>query len=313
MFSQELIQAFVDNLVVFATDHLITFMGVVFIIGIILRMLIYFTISREYWFSREFQKRVNHFEEDFHDQKDLSFFMTAKLLLEKTYYELFEIRARMKRRKPDAITAFSDRLFLIQHGCARLVKDTLRQIRFLKYNGPAPKFLDISKHVFEHNPCFKRSLGIISNSLFNDLLNLLPGLFIVGGIFGTFLGIMKALPELGGMDLNDIKASNAIMDHFLLKMSFSMSTSIIGIVFSVSTSILNSFLSPEKLFAETIERYENALYILWNHSSNNKLPDVVKQFDEHRNPIEALAEQALEKEAMKKLKIFKIIPPKDAM
>ena len=302
MFSQQFIQSMVDSLVVFATDYLIQFMVMAFIVGIVMRILIYYTVSREYWFSLEFQKRVHHFEEDRKEKDDISFYLVVKSLLEKTYYELFEIRALMQRRKPDAIMATSDRFFLIQHGCARMVKDTLRQIKFLRHGESRPNFLYTAKNVFEYNPCFRKAFGVFPNSLFNDILGLLPGLFIIGGIFGTFLGIMKALPELGGMDLNDIDGSNAIMDRFLLKISFSMSTSIVGIIFSVITSLVNSIWSPEKLFREAVERFENALVVLWNHSSNNNLPDDNKDFDEHRNPVEALAEQALDREAAKRYK-----------
>ena len=59
--------------------------------------------------------------------------------------------------------------------------------------------------MFENNPCFRKVFGYIPISVSNDFLAVLPGLFIVGGIFGTFLGIMKALPELGGMEVSDAK------------------------------------------------------------------------------------------------------------
>ncbi len=301
---QEMAQWLVDKIVVFATDLLIPTMLTLFILAVILRILIYFTISRESWFAKEFEKRVHKFVEDSeeNDKPQTSFFVMVKKLMEKTYYELFEVRAIMKRRKMDFVGPISDRLFLIQHGSAFLVKDTLKQVRFLKHNGEHPKLLELTKSVFQNNPCFNKVFGLIPTSMFNDVLNILPGIFIVGGIFGTFLGIMKALPELGAMDLNDVEGTKMVMDDFLLKVSFSMSTSIIGIILSVAMTVLNTFFSAEKLFVRIVDRFENCLDILWHRSSDNALPENIEEFDEHKDPIEALAEQAIQNELSKSKK-----------
>jgi hypothetical protein len=133
----------------------------------------------------------------------------------------------------------------------------------------------------------------------NDVLNLLPGIFIVGGIFGTFLGIMQALPQLGGMDLADIEKTKSVMDEFLVKMAYSMITSILGIILNVCMTFLNAFMNPNKLFMDIVERFENSLDTVWNCCSDNKLPSEIPNFDEHRDPIEALAEDAVNKEVMK--------------
>src|SRR5690606_11477429 len=144
--------------------------------------------------------------------------------------------------------------------------------------------------------CFIKVFGIIPGSVFNNFLNTVPGLFIVGGIFGTFLGIMKALPELSAMNLSDIEGSKIIMDTFLLKISFSMSTSIIGIILSVAMSFVNTFFSCERAYMDTVERLENQLDNIWNMSSNNKLPKEVPSFDADRDPIEVLSEDLITKE-----------------
>ncbi|MEE6249852.1 MAG: hypothetical protein VX583_05595 [Bdellovibrionota bacterium] len=297
MGAQGIIQSLVDGLVVFASDLLIPLLVFTFIVGATLRALIWWTIRREAWFSREFEKRVRKFlDVEVREAKFPSFYQNLKRLLEKTYYELFEMRAIMKRRNPDIVASFLDRVFLIQHGTAWLVRDSLAQVKYLKHDKGHPKFLEVAKNVFKSNPCFTNVFGVIPGAKFNDLLNILPGLFVIGGIFGTFLGIMKALPELSGMDLNDIEGTKLVMDTFLLKISFSMSTSIIGIILSVAMSLVNTIMSPEKAFVDTVERFENSLDNLWNQSENNELPPEDEEFDEHRDPLEALAEQALSRE-----------------
>jgi hypothetical protein len=89
----------------------------------------------------------------------------------------------------------SDRWFLIRPGCAWLVHDILKQIRFLKYGMQPPKLVNITKNTFAKNPCFNRIFGVIPTVGTNEVLNVLPGLFVIVGIFGTFLGVMKGLPS----------------------------------------------------------------------------------------------------------------------
>ncbi|WPU65717.1 hypothetical protein [Peredibacter starrii] len=295
MLSQGLVQGLVDGVVVFATDLLMPAMAVFFVLAISLRCLIYYTVKREDWFAKEFSKRVKKFMDARDEKADQSFYVICKRLLEITYYEVFEIRSIMKRRNPDAIMTVTDRVFLVQQGSARIVTDTLKQVKYLKW-GERPKFLEISNTVLRNNPCFNKVFGIVPVAVFNDFLNTVPGLFIVGGIFGTFLGIMKALPELGGMNLSDVEGSKLIMDNFLLKISFSMSTSIIGIILSVSMSLANTFFSCEKVYMETVERLENEFDTLWNMSASNKLPAEVSNFEAERDPIEVLSEDLIAKE-----------------
>ena len=295
MFSQETIKGFIDFLTEDLAVFLLPAMLFAFMVGVGLRVLVYFTVSRELWFAKEFYKRAHDYlDSKGGGEKDLSFYVSMKFILEKTYYELFVVRAYLKRRKPDAVMAFSDRVFLIQEGCARLVKESLRQIRYLRYNVERPRFIELTKNVFDNNPCFKNVVGVLPVQSLHDVLNILPGIFIVGGIFGTFLGIMGALPELGNMKLEDVEGAKVIMDNFLKSISFSMSTSIIGIIVSVLMTFVNTMLDPEKLFLKTINKFENSMELLWDCCESNVLPKDIPGFDEHRDPIEALAEDAIE-------------------
>jgi hypothetical protein len=308
MVSQEFVQGIVDGVVIFATDILMPFMAFAFVAAVTMRILVYYTVKREDWFAKEFAKRVRKFMDARDDKADQSFYVITKRLLEITFYEVFEIRSILKRRNPDAIMTLTDRIFLVQQGSARIVSDMLRQIKYLKW-GERPKFVEISNSALRNNPCFNRVFGVIPVSTTNDFLNTVPGLFIVAGIFGTFLGIMKALPELGGMNLSDVEGSKLIMDNFLLKISFSMSTSIIGIVFSVSMQLANTFFSCEKVYIETIDRLESDLDVLWSMSSSNKLPEEISTFDSDRDPIEVLSEDLISKELNVEVGFLSLIKP----
>ena len=75
-----------------------------------------------------------------------------------------------------------------------------------------------------------------------------------------------------------------------------MSTSIIGIILSVSMSFFNTLFSPEKVFLDSVEKFENTLDTLWNCSDSGPIPAGFEHFDEHRDPVYALAESALSRE-----------------
>ena len=183
-----LISSIINGIIIFSNDLLMPIMVSVFCMSVILRFMIHYTVKREEWFAVAFQKRVyEYLRKRDRTRNHASFYITAKHLLEKTYYELFIMRAILKRRNPDIVMDKADRVFLVQSGCARLVKDTLKHIEFFRYDIHRPKTMEITTQIFEKNPQFNRLMGYLPIGSVNDIINLLPGLFIVGGIFGTFM------------------------------------------------------------------------------------------------------------------------------
>ncbi len=276
-------------------------MGAFFLVGCFFRYFINYTVKRHEWFAREFEKRVHHFMETQTpgEVKDVSFFVLTKKLLEKTYYEAFEIREKFQRRKYDRVMHWSDRLFLVKQGCAWLVKDILKQIKFLKWTNDTPKLLHITKATLHHNPCFNRIFGIFPLSTSNDIVSVMPGLFVVAGILGTFIGIAKGLPELAAMDMADMDTTQKIMGSFLGEISFAMNSSIFGIAFSLIMHVFNTVHSPERSYVSMVDRFESAMDLLWYRSDSNNYPVQLSEFDEHKDPSEALAEEAIRLEVEK--------------
>lgn len=260
----------VNIVVQYSTDYLMPLLLVTFLVAVIVRLLISFVVSRQKQFVGQFCKRV-HEEIIDNPSSTGSFFVIVKKFLSKTYFEHFELRAKYKRRNKDHIMSLSDRIFLIQDGVLILIDDFLKNVRYLdKEDRQIPNFHTISTNVFSSNPVFNRLLGVFSIGRCNDLLNILPNIFIVAGIFGTFLGIMKALPELTGIDLTNAEASKAVIDEFLIKISFALTTSILGIFLSITMTFLNTILSPETKYVEVIDSFKSATDILWNKSRNNE-------------------------------------------
>jgi hypothetical protein len=293
----EIIMQIVHIIVVVVHPILIPTLMSVWLFGVVARLLVYYTVKRQEWMLHEFNKRVTRFiETEQGSGRPQSFYILAKKLLERTYYECFEMRAAMKRRRLDYIQAPSDRLFMVQEGAAWFVRDSLKNFRFLRKTDDDPKFIDIAKNIFRSNAPWNKVFGYIPAGPLNDMLNILPGLFIIGGIFGTFLGIMEALPSLGGMDLNDVEGSKRVMDAFLGNISFSMAASTMGMMYSVSFTLINALCNPSKVFFNTVNQAEATLNFLWGRCETNDVPPNVPKFDEHKDPIEALAELAVDKQ-----------------
>ncbi len=208
---------------------LLWFMGFIFFVGLISRALIYFTVKRHEWFTVEFIKRVRtYLDTRKDDAPPASFYAHTKKLLEKTYYEVFKVRSVMKRRRPDLLLDPMDRWFLVKQGSAWLIHEILRNIRFMR-PGTQPKMHEMTKSMFQANPAYNRIFGIIPVGTLTELTNLLPGIFVICGILGTFLGIKNALPELAGLDLENPDATKTAIANFLTAITFKMNSSIFGI------------------------------------------------------------------------------------
>lgn len=235
------------------------------VLGILMRWLIYFTVRCEYRFITEFEKRVyKHLTHENLDEARQPFHVLAELLLQRTYYEHFELKRKYMRRRFDYISSFTDRIFLIQEGATRLVRDILKQTQYLKHGLSRPKFQAITQFVVTSNPIFNKIWGVLPIGMVNDVLHILPGLFVIGGIFGTFIGVMRALPALTGMQVSDVEATRQALDGFLLAVSSSMMTSITGILYSVIMSVLNATMSPESPYLNLVNKLTSSLEFLWN-------------------------------------------------
>lgn len=269
-----------------------------FVLGAFFRAMIWYTTKRQEWFARQFELRVARFIESQQpgEVRDVSFYVLAKRILERSYYETFAVRDRLKRRRGDAVMGISDRIFLVKPGAAWMVKDILNQLKFLKWTQDTPKLLHITRSTFSQNPCFNRVFGLVPIGAANELISILPGLFVISGILGTFVGIAGGLQELGGMNIQDIENTKNIMDRFLQEIAFAMKTSIAGIVFSLLAHIFNTIFSPERVYVSMVDRFESSLDLLWYRSDNNNYPSNEPQFDEHRDPVDALAEDAVNAE-----------------
>lgn len=250
-------------------SYLIPFMLAVFIVCLMAKMLIYYLSRTQYKVIKEFEIRVHrHLDNTYDETQGLQFHALTKVLLNKTWNDYFLMRKKNLRRRFDRTTSFLDRLFYIDSGSRNLFEDTIKQTNYIEKE-LNPNFRSVTNFAFASNVYFNHLFGILPIRLVNQFLALLPGLFIIGGIFGTFLGIVKGIPELKGLDPTNVDSARLVLNHFLDQMAFSMNTSIMGIFFSVFFTIVNSLFSPKSLQAEAFDMYTHSLEFLYKNSKNS--------------------------------------------
>jgi len=251
MESTQLMHEGINTIIELANGKLIPIMLISFGCAIVARLVLFYTIRREEWIIKEFEKRV---EEDLKSKMPVeSFNSYTEKTLNKTLHDLFVVRSAMKRRKPDIIMTLTDRLFMIEKGAHKFVSDLIHRLSF--YNNKDENYLRESTiNSFERNESFSKSFGLVSNTFINNTLSIMPSIFITCGIFGTFIGIMAALPGLTGMDFSDPKVATMAMDKFLYRITFSMSTSIVGIILSVFMNLLNTAFQVESVYVKTVDK-----------------------------------------------------------
>ena len=126
-----------------------------------------------------------------------------------------------------------------------------------------PNFYELTRRVLGRDPAWTRVYKIVPIDSMSRFLDILPGIFIVLGIFGTFIGITLALPQIADMDLNRLQASDSVLGQFINDIAFAMRSSIAGIFCSMLLTGLNA-LSPINATREVIlEKIELTLENLW--------------------------------------------------
>lgn len=249
-------------------SYLIPTMLIIFVCCLGAKMLIYYLSRTQYKVVKEFEIRVHrHLDETYDDTKGLNFHKLTRVLLNKTWNDYFLMRKKNLRRRFDRTTSFLDRIFYIDSASRNLFEDTIKQTTYIEKE-LNPNFRSVTNFAFSSNVYFNHLFGILPIRLVNQFLALLPGLFIIGGIFGTFLGIVKGIPELKGLDPTNVDSARIVLNHFLDQMAFSMNTSIMGIFFSVFFTIVNSLFSPKSLQADAFEVYTHSLEFLYKNAKN---------------------------------------------
>ncbi|MGI4993072.1 hypothetical protein ACRXCV_10605 [Halobacteriovorax sp. GFR7] len=128
-----------------------------------------------------------------------------------------------------------------------------------------PNYTELTDRIMSDDKNWTKLYGHIPIDGASRMIDILPNLFIVFGVFGTFIGIAMALPEIAAIDFNNIEKSSDNLTRFVINVAFSMKTSIAGIFFSLILTFLNTlFPLPEKRY-KIFKKVETSMQNLWYH------------------------------------------------
>lgn len=265
----EIVNSIIITLIAFGANNLIPIMIFVFFIGMILKFLMYNLLRGEANFSSAFETRVHRYlNREYQESETFSkFHEVVDFILNKTFHESYIMRKKnYRKRKEDSKIAMLDSMFFVEHGAKSLIDDTLKQTQYHD-KGKAPDFKNIVKYIFNSNPYFNKLWGIIPLGLSNNIFSRLPSLFIIGGIFGTFLGISNGLPSLKAIDPGNFVAAQETIGNFLESMTFAMYSSVVGIFLSVCFTVMNTFMSLNTMYLGLVDRFTGSLELIWKETN----------------------------------------------
>jgi hypothetical protein len=272
-------------------------MCIAFGIGLIAKYSLWFLKRSQLIYAKQIEKKIYVFLIDKEktsfeiESSKNEFHSLIASLMNTAHLELYEMKIQKMRRKLDYVTSMTDRMFLLIEGSNRLIKDVTMQAKYHDQSNDRPDFDEITSYAVNTNPSYNRLFGIFTNRSLNSLLILLPGLFVIGGIFGTFVGIMMGLPELTNMDLSDAAMTKKTMDAFLTNIAYSMNTSPVGIVLCVCMNIFNSLFDADDLEDEFSEKLKSCLALTWREVLSNKKKKHLSSVNHHGNDEEEVGEE----------------------
>lgn len=140
-----------------------------------------------------------------------------------------------------------------------------------------PNFTELTHRIMSQDPHWTRIMKHFPIDGVSRMIDILPGLFIVLGVFGTFIGISMALPEIAKIDFNDLDGSAVTLNNFVLSVTYAMKTSIAGIFFSLVLTVLNTLYPIKQTRARVFKKVETSLQMLWYHIQQDQIKDQTQE------------------------------------
>lgn len=128
-----------------------------------------------------------------------------------------------------------------------------------------PDFSQLTERVMNEDEHWSKIFGFVPIDGISRTLDILPTLFIILGVFGTFIGISLALPQIARIDFSNLETSGQTLTDFVINVTFAMKTSIAGIFYSITLTLLNTIFPIDATREQTFEKVETSLQTLWYH------------------------------------------------
>ena len=257
----------IELILTFFGDNLIELMVGMIIIALGLRWFSYRHSKKDegYFshFTRELAATIDEDKVKNISIDDMDFYLDD--LLGRVNQKLPErnLRSEMTRKKSSSQNdSISLKEFVgSKHG---LISNIQNESSVFKTSVP-PNFSQVTERIMNEDESWSKLWGVIPIDGITRILDVLPTLFIVLGVFGTFIGISMALPEIANIDFSNLEASGETLSSFVVNVTFAMKTSIAGIFFSIILTLLNTLFPIDATREVTFEKVENVLQALWYH------------------------------------------------
>lgn len=264
----------------FFSNYLIEFMGGMLVLGLIFRFASYRSSKNDnaYYssFTREIELNVERDKEEGKSVGDVDHYISdilgrvGKKLPDRSVRFGGKRKEEQPKDEQDGKRVLSLRDYV--SGKQGLITNIQAESSVFHHQTP-PNFTELTHRIMSQDPDWTNVMKHFKIDGVTRMIDILPGLFIVFGVFGTFIGISMALPEIANIDFNDLDKSADTLMAFVLNVTYAMKTSIAGIFFSLILTVLNTMYPIKETRYRVFKKVETSLQMLWYHIAQDKQKD----------------------------------------
>ena len=249
-------------------EYLIQIMALTTVVALILRYIAHRSnkVNQAYFnsFSHSIVKQLEEEEAKHENVDDVEIWLDN--LLYKIEEHLPDRSLRFRKQEEQQRQRLSD----FTDSKRSVMNAMKQQVDALKSPHP-PNFFELADRVLKQDNNWRNILKYLPIDSLNRGLDLLPNLFIVGGIFGTFVGITSALPMIAKIDITQLDKAAPVLNAFVGGVAYSMNTSIAGIIFSVTMTLVTTLFPLASVRNDVLKNFERAIEFMWYRIHGSKL------------------------------------------
>ncbi len=295
----------IELILTFSSKYLIEFMMFLLASALVFRFLTFRSSKSDEAYFTKFTREIEaNIERDKHSQ----------VMIEDVDIYLSDILGRVNKKLPHRHVRFSKNKSVNREesrdiSLREFVKSKNGLIASIQaessvYNNKTPpNFTELTYRIMDQDTHWSKLMGRLPIDGLSRLIDVLPSIFIVLGVFGTFIGISMALPEIAKIDFSNIDGSGQTLTNFVVNVTFAMKTSIAGIFFSLVLTFLNTLYPIKTMRHRIFKKVEVCLQMLWYHiqsDSNKEDKEDRRIFKEMLSTLKSISSQMEDKNLKKK-------------
>lgn len=254
-------------------EYLIPFMIAMLALALTLRLAIYRSSKRDQVYFGTFNKEIDKLiqsESQHQDQirQDSAYIHQLIDKIEKGLPRRttrFYSKKRAKAAESEELAQKAQKVFSLRSytsGNRSLINSLKVETRAFESSHP-PNFTDLTTRVLGRDENWNKVFRVIPIDGAAAFIDMLPSLFIVFGILGTFVGIALALPVIGTIDVSASEQTTEVLNTFVNQVAFAMNSSITGIICSIINSWLNGLFPVLAVREKMRDSLESSLENFW--------------------------------------------------